>query len=332
MSLPWLEPAMATLRSAHAADRLPHGLLLHGSRGIGADAFALWVAQLALCTARDGAPCQRCPSCTRVAAIQHPDLHWIAPVEESKQIRVEQVRELCAELTLTSHSQGYKVAVLTPADSLNANAANALLKTLEEPPARTMLILAASQPSRLPATIRSRCQTLRLPLPDRAATLAYLQSRKPDPAWAATLDVVGNLPVLAAELDPGAIAQIDADTRSVLADVGAGRADVPSLADRWARTDLDIRVRSIENWITNRVREQVPGASQSVELRRATHLSERGSDLNIRRLFELLDATRELAAVLDTPLNKTLALENLLWRFSAASSRHRQNARRDGDR
>src|SRR5258708_20301992 len=79
----------------------------------------------------------------------------VHPVEESKQIRIEQIRELGEELSLTSHQGGYKVGVISPADVLNRFAANALLKTLEEPPPRTVLILVVTQPSRLPATILS---------------------------------------------------------------------------------------------------------------------------------------------------------------------------------
>ena len=81
------------------------------------------------------------------AALQHPDLLWIRPPEDSRQIRIEQLRELTAELALMSHGGGYKVAVIAPADALNRFAANALLKTLEEPPARTLLVLVATQPS-----------------------------------------------------------------------------------------------------------------------------------------------------------------------------------------
>ncbi len=93
----------------------------------------------------------------------------VSLVEESRQIRIEQVRELADELALTSHQGGYKVGILTPADALNRFAANALLKTLEEPPARTLLILVATQPSRLPATILSRCQRLRVRAPEPRA-------------------------------------------------------------------------------------------------------------------------------------------------------------------
>ncbi|MGA9369215.1 MAG: hypothetical protein WBV35_17275, partial [Steroidobacteraceae bacterium] len=152
----WLDPQMARLRGAYAARRLPHALLVHEAPGAGGEWLALWVARMVLCATPAEAPCGRCASCERAARGQHPDLMMVRPLEESTQIRIEQVRELSSELALTAHQGGYKVAVVSPADSMNRFAANALLKTLEEPPQATLLILVATQPSRLPATILSR--------------------------------------------------------------------------------------------------------------------------------------------------------------------------------
>ena len=119
---------------------MPHALLIHEAPGTGGDWLAAWGAALVLCERGNSAPCGECSGCRRVASLHHPDVSWVRPLEESRQIRIEQVRELSAELALTSHGGGYKVAILTPADALNRFAANALLKTLEEPPARTLLL------------------------------------------------------------------------------------------------------------------------------------------------------------------------------------------------
>ncbi|MDB6107221.1 MAG: holB, partial [Gammaproteobacteria bacterium] len=146
MTVPWLSKEMAALRAAYEADRMPHALLIHEAPGAGGDWLAHWIAQLVLKTDRN----------------QHPDWINVRPIDDSRQIRIEQVRELAQDLALTSHQGGYKVGVLSPADVLNRFAANALLKTLEEPSGRTVLILVVTQPSRLPATILSRCQRVRV--------------------------------------------------------------------------------------------------------------------------------------------------------------------------
>src|SRR6476619_144924 len=120
----WLTPAIEALRAAYVADRMPHALLIHDSPGAGGDWLAQWAASLALCTNAAEAPCGRCDRCRRVAADQHPDLTRVVLIEESKQLRIEQVRDLAAELALTSHQGGYKVGILSPADTLNRFAAN----------------------------------------------------------------------------------------------------------------------------------------------------------------------------------------------------------------
>src|SRR4029077_18328808 len=124
-------------------------------------------------------------------AQQHPDLAWLRTAEDSQQIRIEQVRDLTADLALPSHAGGYKVGIVTPADALNRFAANALLKTLEEPPARTLLILVATEPSRLPPTVLSRCQRLRTRAPERAESIAWLTTVRGKQDWEAALDTLG---------------------------------------------------------------------------------------------------------------------------------------------
>src|SRR5690349_1324041 len=113
MTPKWLLPATTALRAAYAADRMPHALLIHDSPGAGGEWLAQWAASLALCLTPTEAPCGHCEGCRRVAADQHPDLTRVVPIEESKQLRIEQVRDLAAELALTSHQGGYKVGLLS---------------------------------------------------------------------------------------------------------------------------------------------------------------------------------------------------------------------------
>src|SRR5579872_1369817 len=179
----WTASQRQALSAAHLAGRLPHALLIHEAPGAGGEWLAHWAARLALCERSAQAPCGNCTACRRALAWQHPDLTRVAPLEESRQIRIEQVRELAADLALTSHAGGWRVGILTPADSLNRFAANALLKTLEEPPARTLLMLVASEPSRLPATILSRCQKVRIRAPARTEAVSWLQASKGPANW-----------------------------------------------------------------------------------------------------------------------------------------------------
>jgi DNA polymerase-3 subunit delta' len=312
----WLSPAIGSLRAAYAADRLPHALLIHDSPGAGGDSLANWAASLAMCTTPGEAPCGHCDGCRRVAADQHPDLNRVVPIEDSKQIRIEQVRDLAAELALTSHRGGYKVGILSPADTLNRFAANALLKTLEEPSARTLLILVAIQPSRLPPTILSRCQRLRVRVPTRAEAIEWLEHTKGKGDWSGVLDVIGEAPFWVTEADPKAIPALGQDTRRTLEEIAAGAADPVATAERWSRTEPGLRLRCFENWLTDRIRRHFGATGNSVELRSAAHLPRPASILNIRGLFELVDGVRALRSMLDEPINRSLAFEMLLRQLS----------------
>jgi DNA polymerase-3 subunit delta' len=312
----WLAPQLAALRSAQQAQRLPHSLLIHEAPGAGGEWLAAWAAQLVLCQHPERAPCGACRDCRRVAALQHPDLQWVQPLEDSRQIRIEQVRELAAELSLTSHGGGYKVGVLSPADALNHFSANALLKTLEEPPPRTLLVLVATQPSRLPATIRSRCQRLKVPAPSRAQALEWLTATRGHADWEGALDALGEAPLLAAQGDPATAAEVGAETRRTLEALAAGRTDPVAAAERWARSELPLRLRCFENWLTERIRHGERAGALLAEVRAAPYLSDAGAFLNIRELFGLIDEVRDLRATLDVPLNRGMALEALFRRIA----------------
>lgn len=307
---------MNTLRAAHAAGRLPHGLLIHEAPGSGGEWLAQWIAKLALCSHPADAPCDECFGCKRAAAAQHPDLLRVSPIEDSRQLRIEQVRWLAEELALTSHQGGYKVGVLSPADALNRFAANALLKTLEEPAPRTLLILVAIEPSRLPATILSRCQRIRIRPPERKESIHWLQSVRGPADWNAVLDVIGEAPFVAAECDASVIPRLGSEMREGLEDLASGAADPVVAAERWGRSDLALRLRCFENWITERIRIKLALPVAAAEIRASVHLPHAVAPVKLRRLFELMDGVRELAAALDTPLNKSLALEALLRRLT----------------
>jgi len=313
----WLSPETARLRRALTAGRLPHALLIHEAPGAGGEWLAGWAARMVLCTNAAEAPCGRCASCARATQGQHPDLITVHPLEESTQIRIEQVRELASELTLTAHQGGYKVGILTPADSMNRFAANALLKTLEEPPPVTLLILVATQPSRLPATILSRCQRVRVRAPERAEAVAWLEATRGPGDWGRVLDVLGTAPLAAAETDPAAVVEVASEVRRGLEEAVAGAGDPVATAERWARSELPLRLKCVENWLTERIRAGCGGGGVFTEVRAGAHLRGHAESLDLRQLFGLLDAVQELKSSFDAPINRGLALESLLRSLSA---------------
>ena len=201
LSLPWLA---APLREALAAVRDHHALLIHGPAGVGQFELALTIAHAWLCeTGEASRPCGRCPSCLLIRARSHPDLRVLLPealqeslgwtagegddsqadasrgskAKPSKEIKIDSVRSTIAFSQLTSARGRAKVAVLFPADRMNAIAANALLKTLEEPPGQARFVLATGAPQALPPTVRSRCQLVHLRVPPKDVAVEWLAAQ-----------------------------------------------------------------------------------------------------------------------------------------------------------
>ena len=176
---PWLWSQWQQLMTLQQQQRLPHALLFAGASGLGKTALAHALGHLLLCqqpvVGAHGYPeaCGVCSSCKLLEAGTHPDYYSIQPrppeKSKSKQpvlnIRIDVIRQLCSRLSQTSQMNGYRIAVLEQADTMNHAAANSLLKTLEEPGQNTLLILLTAFPNRLPVTIRSRCQQLNFPVP-----------------------------------------------------------------------------------------------------------------------------------------------------------------------
>lgn len=165
---PWQQERWAQIRAAHAAGRLAHALLLAGPRGVGKEHFAAGLAAFLLCEGAGEQPCGACRSCTQLAAGTHPNLMRLAPAEDKRDIAIDDVRDLLDRLHLSSHYGQAKVAIVSPADALNASGVNALLKTVEEPPPATHIMLVSERWRALPATLRSRCQILRFARPRQA--------------------------------------------------------------------------------------------------------------------------------------------------------------------
>ena len=200
--LPWHQPQWQQVALSRKNNRLPHALLLAGPYGIGLKDFAEVMAASLFCRSplENYLPCGACKSCELFVSGNHPDIYRIEPEEEGKQIKVEQIRELIEFINLKSHYEGYKVVMITPADNMNRSAANTLLKTLEEPPEFSLLILLSHRPSLLPITIRSRCQqTWFSPVYDQTA-IDWLEQTLKDPAQAnELLKMSGGAPLAALE-------------------------------------------------------------------------------------------------------------------------------------
>ena len=201
---PWQQARWQQLLSQHQQERLPHALLLSGHAGTGKRLFAQALAAYVLCSQPlEGKACGKCKGCQLLQAGSHPDLMFLEPEEKSRVIKVDQIRSLKSFASQTAQLCGYKVIIVQPADRLNINAANALLKDLEEPAAQTLFLLISDQPEQIAATIRSRCNHLLFPVPDRPQSVQWLAEKVTSEnaeTLALLLEFADNAPLQAVQL------------------------------------------------------------------------------------------------------------------------------------
>jgi len=159
--------AVSILKKALETKRVASAYLFCGPDGVGKSLAALNFAKALLCEKRTNDSCDHCSSCRRVDSGNHPDVHWYKPTGKSRLVKIDQIRkELIPQANLKPFEAEWKVFIIVEADRMNDEAQNAVLKTLEEPPGQSVLILVTSNPSALLPTIVSRCQAIPfLPIP-----------------------------------------------------------------------------------------------------------------------------------------------------------------------
>ncbi|MFN3236629.1 MAG: DNA polymerase III subunit delta' [Pseudomonadales bacterium] len=235
--LPWLEAPLKDLMARYEAERLPHALLFIGPAGVGKAELAKDLAHRLLC--ENGSACGTCKSCLLLEAGSHPDLKRVELEEDAQQIKVEQVRDLIDWVNQTAQMSGAKISIIAPAHKMNRNSANALLKVMEEPPARNFLILISDEPAMLLPTIRSRAQRLILQMPGETEAKAWLQANvDEDRDWSTLLSLSHGSPLLARQRADDDYLQRRQLLAAVWHDLFVKKADLVSLVASLAKVDL----------------------------------------------------------------------------------------------
>ena len=322
---PWLEEPLARLDAARRADRLGSAWLIGGPAGIGKLNLALALASRLLGAVEEAPPALGPADAAaamrerRVPADHHPDLHLVFPEPDKRTIGIDQVRELSEALAMKGFRGAAKIAVIEPAEAMTPAAANALLKTLEEPSARTFLLLVSHQPHRLLPTIRSRCQILAVAPPTEQEVAAWLGL----PAGHPVLSIAGRAPLFAAELmEPEKVRFIE-DLSVKFQEICNDRRDPRALAEEWARQDTELALQWLIGRLERSIRRRFADASDSkaVTPAGADPLHNAWRSLPARVLFERLEAAQRLLDRLGSGINVELALHALLVGFRAERGR-----------
>ena len=319
MELKWLEGFVTSWQDRITHGRIPHAVLLAGPPGIGKRAAARWIAATTL--GIDACALPEHPQ----AVPEHADLRWIAPPEDKQSIGIEQIRELVHEMSLTSYEGGSKVAVLEPANAMTVNAANSLLKTLEEPPGDALIVLVADRVGKLPATIFSRCQRIDFVPPGEAEALAWLDRQQPGAAWSDALRVAGGAPLAAL----GALEDLETSATMArdLNALGRGSGSPVDVAARWTK----IGPAFVLNWLAQQLKLAVIGTSAGRD--HAPGLAIDDSVLrrmDSRNLFCYLDIINTLRAQPGGSFNVQVTFEGLLIDWADGLQECGQAAPMDG--
>jgi DNA polymerase-3 subunit delta' len=323
---PWLESCRDSIASTLNQGRLPHALLITGQPGLGKAVFAKSLANMLLCQSplKNHEPCGTCPGCIQLKAGSHPDYFRVEFLVDdktgkvSKEIKVDQIRELTEKLTLSSHQGGYKVAVLNPADAMNINASNSLLKTLEEPSDNTVLVLVCTQPARLPATVRSRCQQLQIEAPDKDEALRWLDSQGHGDTAATYLDLALGAPLEALEQAQKSSIEARQERFASLVGILEGRTSPLAVAQVWAKDEDMQGIRWMRDWLMDLLRIRMTGDNSGVRSADlAESLSSLARRLDSKVLFGELERINRTLRMTASSLNRQLLTEEILLAWAA---------------
>ncbi|CAN5384640.1 DNA polymerase III subunit delta' [soil metagenome] len=321
--LPWQTTQWQRLLTLRESKQLPPALLFKGPKGIGKLLLAKTFAQLLLCLqpVATGA-CFQCKSCQLIQANTHPDYQLLQPSNEQPLIKIDQIRDIIDFCNLSKQISPYKVIIIETAEAMNVAAANAFLKTLEEPSANTCILLLSHQASLLPATIRSRCQFINLALPQKLQAMSWLQSRIINSQSARLLLLLaGTAPLLALEYASNSeyLSQYENFVTSLI-NIALNKQDPIAAVTVWSKHNpvtllhwMNILLLDLVRINTGLPKESLFNIAMVVEIR---HLADK---TDVFTLFQLLDNLNQTTQYLQQKinLNIVLLLENLFcdWYF-----------------
>ncbi|AZZ11018.1 TPA: DNA polymerase III subunit delta' [Pseudomonas aeruginosa] len=317
---PWQQALWSQLggRAQHA-----HAYLLYGPAGIGKRALAEhWAAQLLCQRPAAAGACGECKACQLLAAGTHPDYFVLEPEEAEKPIRVDQVRDLVGFVVQTAQLGGRKVVLLEPAEAMNVNAANALLKSLEEPSGDTVLLLISHQPSRLLPTIKSRCVQQACPLPGAAASLEWLARALPDePAEALEelLALSGGSPLTAQRLHGQGVREQRAQVVEGVKKLLKQQIAASQLAESWNSVPLPLLFDWFCDWTLGILRYQLTRDEEGLglaDMRKVIqYLGDKSGQAKVLAMQDWLLQQRQ-KVLNKANLNRVLLLEALLVQWA----------------
>jgi DNA polymerase-3 subunit delta' len=323
---PWLKPSCQQLSSYINQNRIPQALLITGNKGLGKQQLALFFSQTLLCGAplADGFFCGTCHTCTLFNAKTHPDFFLVEPEERGKEIGIAVIRQLITKLALKPQLESHRVVVINLADNLNKNSANAFLKYLEEPTERTSLILLSEKPSKLLATIKSRCQKISLSIPDQTIVKTWCEDQGIVENVELLLNLSQGAPLQIKQFLESDVLKLRRDCFTNWSKVIKSDSDFIALAEQWTKLDketMELLLFWMISWVSDMVKLvncQKTTALYNPDI--AKNLHEMAIKLDLKDLYKYYDFLLLSRQKLDTQLNKQLMIEEILIQWLKLNS------------
>jgi DNA polymerase III subunit delta' len=312
------EKQLETLRSALTQGRLHHAYLFVGPEGVGKRTVALSLARALHCSDQPGDFCGQCANCARIQAGNHPDVRVIGPLPDKKEISIQQIREIEKELNFRSFSGGRKIAIIDPATLMNLAAQNALLKTLEEPPQDSVLILIASNSGGLLPTLRSRCLRLSFSPLRRDLLAGLLAAKGMNPETANFLAAIsGGSPGVAMNIDIEELRekrQLWSGMLSALKTGGYRAATEAAEALASNKEETSKFLQWAETWYRDLLIHTVTqNSGDIVNLDQLAQIEEHAAHGEVEHLLSLLAQTSAAGAQIQRNFNRRMVLEGLFF-------------------
>lgn len=317
---PWHLKNWDNFINARTQNHLPHAILLSGEEGIGKLALAKRMAKSLLCMNTMEDACNECQSCKTYTSEANPDYKQISLLEDKQQIGVDQIRALSEFLNYSRSYNTYRVVIINPVERMNINAANSLLKSLEEPTANTVIILITAQVSKLLATIKSRCQLFNVTSPSKEESISWIKQNQHSDENSnidvnTIYDMIGNKP-----LQAQFIKQENIDSKNHFLEdlhyVITQKTSINEMAKKWDKHDLEV----IINWQVQEIQKHIKSSviDNSKETQSKNSSSRLAQHLSTEEQWLLYQNLLKQKQYIHTSVNSLMFIENMILLWSKA--------------
>jgi DNA polymerase III subunit delta' len=313
--LPWQKRNWDLLCSYIKQDRIPQALLITGTNGLGKQRLAKQFARSLLCTNRQDGDlcCGNCNSCLLIKADTHPDLNHIKPDEDKKTISINQIRQVVTDTYLKPQFEAYRVIIISPADVMTGQAANAFLKCLEEPTERTVFILITDKPNKLPATIISRCQKLLVTLPEKKILYEWLKEQGFHNNQDTLINLVQGSILTTQQLSNNELLKQRKDCFDDWMSIAKHTNHPAIISEKWQKLSETELLNWLISWLSDLIKYACHIDHRQIKNQDiAKPLQELSQQLNLKNIYGLYDQLLASRKQLGTQVNFQIMIEEIL--------------------